>query len=284
MNEIDNDDKISDDSVNDMDKGEEWDDNYGEESDSTEEIVVPKIKRKWRPGEKEKFKEKEAREIVKSNLNYENKKTIDKVDNIAGLFIKENGKNKHRDHFFPFMIDTLGYKIGAEIGVDKGEFSNHILNKSHIEKYYCIDTWQDDFGSDCKPGFYDKDGNKRYEAALAVLKDSVQSERVIMMRMPSLDAADRIEDNYLDYVYIDGDHSLEGIVFDLYKWTYKVKIGGMIAGHDYKDGPRSGINNYFGKQLDYKVKTAVDYFCDRYGYKLNITGGRILSWWFIRNR
>jgi len=277
MNEED---KLSD-SENDMDK-EEWDDDYGEESESTEEAVVPKHKRKWRPGEKEKAKEKEAKDITKSNLKYENKELIDKADDIAIAFLKESGKSKHRDHFFPAMIEKLGFKVGAEIGVDKGEFATHILSKTKIEKYYCIDSWQDNFGSDCKPGFYDKDGNKRYDEACKNLNEF--KDRIAMLRMKSVEAANTIPDNSLDFLYIDGDHSLEGIFFDLYTWCLKVKIGGMVSGHDYKDGPRSGITDYFGKQLDYKVKTAVDYYCQRYGYKLNVTGGRILSWWFIRNR
>lgn len=278
----------------DVDAIEPWDDNYGEDYNSTEEAVVPKEKRKWKaevkkekrkwkPEEKEKVKEKEVGEIVKSNLKYQNKELIDKVDDIAIQVLKESGHNKHRDHFFPIMIEKLGYKTGAEIGVDKGEFSLHILSKTKMEKYYCIDTWQDNFGSDCKPGFYDKDGNKRYNAALSVLGEYVQSNRAVMLRMTSMEASTRVEDNSLDFVYIDGDHSLE-MLFDLYYWLPKIRIGGMISGHDLKNGPRSGINNYWGKQLDYQVKLCVEYYCDRYGFKMNPVGGRILSWWFVRNR
>ena len=47
------------------------------------------------------------------------------------------------------------------------------------------------------------------------------------------------------------------------------KIGGIIAGHDYKDGPKSGISDYFGKQLNYHIKTVVDYYGQRYGYKIH---------------
>lgn len=282
MNNINEEDILSDDFDNDVDKAEEWDDNYGEESDSTEEIVVPKSKRAWKPEQKKKLKEKEATIIAKSNLKYDNKDMIDKIDDIANKFLNENGKNKHRDNFFPLMIEKLGYKTGAEIGVDKAGFSVHILSKTKIEKYSCIDTWQDNFGSDCIPGYYDKNGNKRYEEASKNL--DLYKNRCTMLRMTSMEASNTIQDNTLDFVYIDGDHSLEGIIFDLYAWVPKVRIGGMVSGHDYKDGPRSGINDYFGKQLDYKVKTAVDYYCQRYGAKLNITGGRILSWWFIKNR
>ena len=104
-----------------------------------------------------------------------------------------------------------------------------------------------------------------------------------MMRMTGEEASKQIYDDKLDFCYIDGDHSLEGIFTDLKCWITKTKIGGIMAGHDYKDGPRSGMKDYFGGQLDYKIKTVVDNFCQQYGYPLRVVGGRILSWWFIKN-
>jgi hypothetical protein len=61
-----------------------------------------------------------------------------------------------------------------------------------------------------------------------------------------------------------------------------VRTGGVIAGHDYKDGPKSGMKDYWGNHLDYKIETVVDYYGARYGYKVNSVGGRILSWWFVK--
>ena len=272
---------------------QDYDDDYEDETDETSEDYqppkikmpsVPQDKRQWKEGEKQKVKSKEYRKVIKSNLKYENKELIDKTDDLAEQLLTEQGKNKHRDNFFPLMIEKMGLKIGAEIGVDKAGFSNHILSKTKIETYYCIDTWQDDFGSDCKPEYFDKDGNKRFNEALNAL-NALKSygSRVVMMRMTGMEASTKIPNESLDFIYIDGDHSLEGIYTDIKAWLPKLKIGGLIGGHDYKDGPKSGINDNFGRQLDYKVKTVVDYYCQRYGHKLNIVGGRILSWWFIKN-
>ena len=108
--------------------------------------------------------------------------------------------------------------------------------------------------------------------------------RVIMIKNTSIGAANTITDNTLDFCYIDGDHSLFGIYDDIHIWAPKVKIGGIIAGHDYKDGPKSGIKDFFGNQLDYKIKTVIDNYCLKNGHKLNIIGGRILNWWFVKNR
>ena len=231
----------------------------------------------------QKIKKPQAKVQEVGNLPYPNKQIIEDIDIIASKILKQQGKNRYRDHFFPQLINELGLKTGAEIGVDKGEFSLHILSRSNINKYFCIDTWQDNFGSDYKPNYYNSDGNVRFQEASKTLQKFIDEQKVEMIMERSTEASNKFENDSFDFVYIDGDHSLEGIMFDLYSWVKKVRIGGIVSGHDYKDGMNSGINDYFGKQLDYAVQTAVNYYCKRYGHKLNIVGGRILSWWFVRN-
>lgn len=246
---------------------------------------------------REKIKSQKLQEMTETKSKFENKKyknqeLINKVEDVANLILKETTSNKYRDHFFPLMIDKLDLKIGVEIGVDNGSFSKHILEKSKIEKYYCVDTWQDNFGSDFKPGYYDKDGDKRFNIARETLKPFLgnyekpeeDSGRAIMLRMKSVEASIRFLDNSIDYCYIDGDHSLEGVFTDIYNWMPKMKVGGILGFHDFKNGPKSGINDHWGEQLDYAVKNVVEYYCLRYGHKLNVVGGRILNAWFVKNR
>lgn len=215
------------------------------------------------------------------NKKYRNNAAIETVDNYAEEIMLQKHSNHHRDKFFPMMINKMNYKIGAEIGVDKGEFSEHILSKSSINTWYCIDPWIDDFGSDYRPDAYNPDGSKRMQEALERLRPF--KERAVPIRATSLQAAKQIKNNSLDICYIDGDHSLEGIYTDLYTWIHKVKCGGLMAGHDYKDGPGSGMKDYWGNQLPYYIKTVVDNFCNQYGFKLKVSGGRILSWYFVKD-
>jgi predicted O-methyltransferase YrrM len=37
----------------------------------------------------------------------------------------------------------------------------------------------------------------------------------------------------IDYLYVDADHSYDGVVADLYAWVPHVKPGGLILGDDY---------------------------------------------------
>ena len=212
---------------------------------------------------------------------YRNSEIIDYVDEIAEN-ICSNQKNNTRELFFPILIETLGLKTGVEIGVDKGGFSALILEKTSIEKMYCVDPWIDDFGSDHRPGYFDKSGNVRMKQAYETLKPFIDNGRAELVRATGVEAS-KILPNNLDFVYIDGDHSLEGIFYDIYDWTPKVVTGGIVSGHDFKDRKNSGIKDYWGEQLDYAVEYVVNYYGRRYGYKICKTGERVPSWWFVKS-
>lgn len=54
-------------------------------------------------------------------------------------------------------------------------------------------------------------------------------------------AAGLYKDNTLDFVFIDADHSYEGVRRDVDAWLPKVKVGGVIAGHDFRNGFGFGV-------------------------------------------
>jgi len=220
--------------------------------------------------------------MEKTMSKYRNESIINEVEVVADKILKEKASNKYRDHFFPALCKGMNYQFAAEIGVDKGGFSNHLLSKSNLKMLYCIDPWIDNFGSGHMEGYYDPNGGNRMQEAADCLQEHIDAKRVELVRGTGLDVAPEMPDGCLDFVYIDGDHSLEGIFYDIYSWTPKVRTGGILSGHDYKDGPKSGMFDNWGGHLDFKVKTVVDYYCARYGYKLNVTGGRIRSWWFVK--
>lgn len=54
----------------------------------------------------------------------------------------------------------------------------------------------------------------------------------MILRGCSLEVIKRVEDENLDFVYIDGDHTLRGIVTDCLAWWQKLKVGGLMVGDD----------------------------------------------------
>ena len=71
--------------------------------------------------------------------------------------------------------------------------------------------------------------------------------RGIVIRKYSAEAAGQIEDESLDFVYIDANHSYENVLQDLTLWGRKVRPGRYIIGHDYREeceGVRRAVQKY----------------------------------------
>lgn len=130
-----------------------------------------------------------------------------------------------RDDLPEFFV-KMGYKIGAEIGVDKGEFSEKFCRVGL--QIYCIDPWRYD------EDYIDDRSQRRldflYEHTKRVLSPYPNSK---IIRATSTEAVRHFKDRSLDFVYIDGNHQLKYVVEDLVNWSKKVKKGGIISGHDY---------------------------------------------------
>ena len=218
---------------------------------------------------------------------YRGQKTIETIEKIVSDFTAIKRSNNYRDHFFPALIDALNLKNGVEIGTDVGQFAVQILEKSKIKKLHCIDPWIDNFGTDYTGTKledkvkFDKIGENRQASAIKNLKKFIDNGRCVLCKGTSAEIGQNWSEP-IDFLYIDGDHSLEGIYTDLYLWTEKVREGGIIAGHDYKDNPNSGMKDYFGNSLPNMVKTVTDNFCNQYGFKVHPVGMLIKSFWFVR--
>ena len=64
-------------------------------------------------------------------------------------------------------------------------------------------------------------------------------------------------------IYIDADHSYNGVLHDLKLSYEKIKDGGFIMGHDYEQNMSKTKNVY-----NFGVKRAVDEFCLNYNQKI----------------
>lgn len=61
------------------------------------------------------------------------------------------------------------------------------------------------------------------------------------------EASERFSEDSVDFVYLDGDHSYEGVTSDIRAWKPKLKSGGWMGGHDYDlDSVESAVHDAFG--------------------------------------
>lgn len=113
-----------------------------------------------------------------------------------------------------------GYVKGVEIGVDRGRFSEYMLNCNLDLALRCVDPWR-----------WKLRGESRYQSTVRRLEP--YGERAVIDRRDSFDAVRDVPDESLNFVYIDGDHSFDYVMTDIIWWAKKVRIGGVVSGHDY---------------------------------------------------
>ena len=130
--------------------------------------------------------------------------------------------------------------IGAEIGVWCGGLCHRLLRARPLLSMYLVDWWKEQgpessyFKSgDTAGGRPQKFFDKCYARTIKATA-KYQTRRTIF-RMDSVAAADRVQDGCLDFCFVDGDHSFEGVVRDIQAWKSKVKPGGWLCGHDWEN-------------------------------------------------
>lgn len=124
------------------------------------------------------------------------------------------------------MFGLYGLTNGAEIGVDRGTFSEYMFKVIPGLHLYCVDPWH-----------WRLRGESRFNSTVKRLED----KSVTILREKSETACYQIPDESLDFVYIDGDHTFDYVMLDLIQWSKKVKVGGVVAGHDYYRFRRAGV-------------------------------------------
>lgn len=136
---------------------------------------------------------------------------------------------KHRIQL-PQLLRELGLpSIGVEIGVAEG-FSSRDFLENGLEKLYSVDAWKK-LEQNGDGGFPQDWHDRNYNDTVKRLAPF--KERSIILKGLSSEMVNKVKDNSIGLLYLDGDHSYDGVMSDLKLWFPKVVSGGVIAGHDY---------------------------------------------------
>jgi len=111
------------------------------------------------------------------------------------------------------IIKENKFKKIAEVGIGEGKTTFNIVKKCDLLLYLAIDATID----------HDLELNLQNY-------DSIE-----IFNLLSVDAAEKIENNFLDLVFIDANHQYLNVQRDILSWMPKIREGGIICGHDYGD-------------------------------------------------
>lgn len=147
------------------------------------------------------------------------------------LEISNFGRNKLAE-----LLHQLDYKVGVEIGVAAGYYSSVIMRHNPQMKLYGVDPWIK----------YEGYTDYQLSSTFKTLEETAHQRldkypNYTFLKEFSTDALKRFEDNSVDFVYLDGNHSDPYISQDINEWFKKIRPGGILAGHDYvRSAPARG--------------------------------------------
>ena len=169
---------------------------------------------------------------------------------------------KNRQQLAELFRDK-GFTTGVEVGVHRGYYSQTLAKTIPDLTLYAVDPW-------VMPERF-KDNGETLTASHKAAIDRLEPLGVTLMQQTSMDAVRYFAPHSIDFVYIDGDHSFDGVMGDLIEWGRRVKKRGIIAGHDYTEGTA--------------VIEAVDMYVKHHGLELIVTeelDDKARSWYVIK--
>lgn len=168
-------------------------------------------------------------------------------------------------------MEKYGIKSVCEVGVfESYNFKRFLEGNPQIA--VGVDAWV----RDGNPAHNDNNYSQEQLDSLCdyFKRQMTRFPSIRLYRMYSDEAAKNFPDEYFDLIYIDADHSYEGVKKDLEAWWPKVKKGKFFTGDDYSEqhAPVTG--------MEFEVIRAVDEFAEKVGlpvYKLTQNGWCIIK-------
>ena len=139
---------------------------------------------------------------------------------------------KFRDQLGDLLKEMKLPLVICECGVAEGLYSKQIMDWG-TKTLYLIDRWEhaDTVGDSTEPQLWHDNNLQQVQDRMAVYDN--RPEKYIILQGDSVEMAEYIPDSSLSMVYLDADHSYEGVKRDIEAFYPKVIPGGIISGHDF---------------------------------------------------
>lgn len=155
------------------------------------------------------------------------------------------------DHIYNALVDnapsdetSIFVEIGSLFGRSTASMAQMIRYSGKDIQFFAIDFWdlrgisaghwsQEDIDYFTRMGMDHTHPDVLYDTVVKTLEHFQLDEHVDMIRLDSSSAAKLFEDGSVDFLFIDGDHTYDGVGKDIRRWLPKMRPNSVIAGHDY---------------------------------------------------
>lgn len=151
-------------------------------------------------------------------------------DNLPILGTPRTGRERGRLQLGQVM-NELGFRTGIEIGTQYGGSAKIWCEAMPGLDLTCIDPYIG--GMSRKQHHQDK--------AYVEAQKNAKRFGFKLLKMKSMEAVDRFEEESVDFINIDGDHRFDTCVQDIVRYVPKVRPGGLILIHDYCTFKAAGV-------------------------------------------
>lgn len=174
-------------------------------------------------------------------------------------------KHTSRKTFGTLFQEHYKTGIGVEVGSEQGYNAVEIA-KQYKGELHCVDIWKDGKG---------------------FIVDFLHNTKGLNVHHHVIDSvagAQRFADESLDFVYIDDDHSYEGVKRSFNAWLPKVRIGGIVSGHDYGINDCIGVKQFIDEFTAANTHIQMNFTTDDFyvGNRPDLQGLEYQSWWFVK--
>jgi hypothetical protein len=140
---------------------------------------------------------------------------------------------------FECRTDTI---VGAELGVCLGSNAESLLHNIPNLHLYLIDNERSDIWVTEDVG-YEECIHKGGKFPLGYIIRDVSQDKITWNLKRTDEAVKDYPDLFFDFVYVDADHAEPCVKKDCNDWWPKVKMGGIICGHDYNEPSNLGVTH-----------------------------------------
>lgn len=175
----------------------------------------------------------------------------------------------------PKILRTIDCRLGVEVGVERAVYSKILCMLVPNMKLYGVDAWS------VYKGYRDHVGQKTLDEFFKSTKQRMRNSNFQAIKELSIKAAERFEDESLDFVFIDAAHDYKSVKEDIKAWDPKVRKGGIVSGHDYMNldhTDRQGVKTAYG------VKRAVNEWVKKKKIKhlFILKKDKCPSWFYVK--
>ena len=148
---------------------------------------------------------------------------------------------QERETLYNLAKSLKGGSVIVEVGSHLGATSCMLALANKNNKVYCVDTWRNDgqMPDPTKDTFLEFKNNTKDFSNITALRGT--SEEVV-----------KNFNEKIDLLFIDGDHSYDGVKRDVLNWIPKCKEDAIVAFHDV--GPVGSIEYGVTKVIDEYIK------------------------------